>query len=433
MWGPNEAPDSDDAILCASLNHLLDTVTTELGFATGEPSLGNSLGSSWLLRRGRGSDMRAVGPATYLMIIRSLWIGLAVYALSGCAEVQMGYNVLTYDDTVADTANQLLLLNAVRASQHYPQSFTSVGQLVASPPVSGSIASTLNFANPGGLQTANLNPTINANPGYSQFALGNLNASEFMAAIRKPVPFQITQSFRGNPRWPHQLIELIYVQNYVLTEPDASFVDSSRKHACSAPANDSQARSCEKMADQIAEYTQRCGSEHFVDFNTRMREFHGDPRMYYNTPSNFCHFARFKIFLEEVGLVCNGKPGRGCPRRTERSPLDMIGYLGELIAAQNYIEEPFVPLVTIGYSTTTGFKFADVPLFEVKRGPPLGGAAVAVQHEGTTFYIPKPDFGSPTEARSLQTLDLVLQTVQAATHRKDLPSTLPSFGVISGK
>lgn len=376
--------------------------------------------------------MRAIGQAAYRTVIRSAWIGFAIYLLTGCAEVQMGYNVLTYDDTVADTANQLLLLNAVRASQHYPQSFTSVGQLLASPPVSASLAGTFNLANPGGLQTYNLNPSVNASAGYTQFSLGNLNASEFMEAIRKPVPKQITDSFLGNRSWPRQLLDLIYIKNFAVTESGDRFIDATRKSICSAPVNDFQINDCKTMNAQIAEYTQRC-TEHFVNSNTRMREFHADSTMYYNTPVNYCHFNRFRIFLEEARLVCDGKPGQGCPRWTVRSALDMIGYLGELIAAQNYIEEQFVPRVMIGISNTTGFKFIDVPLFEVRRGVPLGGAAVSVQHEGTTFYIPTPDFGSPMEARSLQTLDLVLQTVQAATHRKDLPSTLPSFGVISAK
>ncbi|MGY2932713.1 hypothetical protein ACVWZ6_002315 [Bradyrhizobium sp. GM6.1] len=128
--------------------------------------------------------------------IRSLYVALASCFLGGCAEVQMGYNVLTYDNAIADTANQLLLLNAVRASQHYPKSFTSVGQLAASPPISGSLASTLNFTSLAGLQTYSLNPSASAGAGYSQFSLGNLNAQKFMLAMRAPVRKEITAAFR---------------------------------------------------------------------------------------------------------------------------------------------------------------------------------------------------------------------------------------------
>jgi hypothetical protein len=108
----------------------------------------------------------------------------------------------------------------------------------------------------------------------------------------------------------------------------------------------------------------------------------------------------------------------------------MIDYLGQLIAAQNYIDDPFIPLMLYGLSVENSFDFVDVPIFVVRRGEPLGSAAVVVQHGGLTYYIPRPDFGSPREERSLQTLDLVLQTVQAATIAKDLPKPVPTVSVL---
>lgn len=353
--------------------------------------------------------------------------------LTACAPVQMGYNVLSYDETVADTANQLLLLNAVRASQHYPMSFTSVGSVVAGPPLSGSLGSTLNFSSISGLQTYNLNPAISASAGYSQFALGNLNVSNFMVAIRDPIPPKITQAFYDDPRWPRELIDLIYIQAYTPSNQIVGFVDSTRKSRCVAPVDTSTRTFCEKLYEHIETFSSRCG-EHFIRISVRLSEFRGDPRMYYNSAANYCHFERFRIFREELALVklrpCPPKTHVGCVPAMIRSASAMIGYLGELIAAQNYIDEPFMPLVMVGISVGTTFRFQDAPLFIVQRGASLGLAAVAVEHERATYHIPKPDYGSPTEARSLQTLDLVLQTVQAATHRDDLPATLPTFAVL---
>jgi hypothetical protein len=187
------------------------------------------------------------------------------------------------------------------------------------------------------------------------------------------------------------------------------------------------------LTAEIAEYATRC-STHFIDIDVRIREFRDDPSMYYNTAVNYCHYERFRIFAEEIRLIhfpiCTKKRVLGCVAAKVRSALDMIGYLGELIAAENYIDEPFVPLVLIGKSIGPGRKFIDVPLFVVNRGEPLGSAAVIIQHDRVTYYIPRPEFGSLAEARSLQTLELVLQTVQAATHREDLPATLPSFAVL---
>jgi hypothetical protein len=373
--------------------------------------------------------------AAYRIAIRSLYVGFAFCFLTGCAEVQMGYNVLSYDNAVADTANQLLLLNAVRASQHYPRSFTSVGDLAAGPPLSGNLASTLNFSALVGLQTYGLNPSASASAGYNQFGLGNLNAKKFMVAIRAPISKEITGSFRQSTGWPRQLLDLIYFQNFNPTEQIVRSVDSARKSKCRAPVTRPGTESrCERMNEQIDEFTSRCNA-HFIDVNVRIRDFRDDDRgIYYNTAVNYCHYSRFRIFLEEVRLVfypiCTEKPGPGCLPAKERSALEMIGYLGELIAAQNYIEEPFIPHVLYGRSVGPGYTLIDVPLFVVRRAEPLGSAAVAVQHDGATYYIPRPEFGSPTEERSLQTLELVLQTVQAATQPEDLPKTVPPVAVL---
>jgi hypothetical protein len=356
--------------------------------------------------------------------------GLAAAVLAGCSEVQMGYNVLTYDTAIADTANQLLLLNAVRASQRYPRSFTSVGQIQAAPPLSASLASTLTFSALAGLQGYNLNPSVQANGGYSQFSLGNLNAQTFMKAIRATVREEITKSFRDNPSWPRQLLDLIYLQSFSPTEQIVRLVDSARKSRCAAGGS-----FCERVGQQIADFSERCGSRHFIDPEIRIAEFRGDRHMYYNTASNYCHYARFRIFLEEVRMadlkLCpEDKPVPGCIKMKERSPLDMIGYLGELIAAQNYIEDAFVPLLLVGHSVETTREFVEVPLFVVERGEAGGNAAVSVRHDGMNYYIPRPQFGSRLEARSLQTLELVLQTVQAATSPDDLPKPVPSVALV---
>jgi hypothetical protein len=108
----------------------------------------------------------------------------------------------------------------------------------------------------------------------------------------------------------------------------------------------------------------------------------------------------------------------------------MIEYLGELIAAQLYLERPFLPSVLIGVSgERDGMTFEEIPLFVVQRGIGPVRPAVVVYHNGGLYSIPEPAFGSPKEAKSLQVLDLVLQTVRAATHREDLPK-IPSLGII---
>ena len=377
---------------------------------------------------------------------RMICVGLASYSLAACAEVQMDYNVLTYDSAIADSANQLLLLNAVRASQHYPRSFTSSGALVGGPPVTGGIGSTFNFNQFSSLQNFSLTPSITAGAGYSQFTLTNLNFQEFMTQMRKPVSDDIIKAFRKDPAWPRQLLDLIYYQRFRdVPEGVVSSTDSRRKFICATSTHPYDLTDCDDIMEQIAKYEAWSCDRHFSDPIERMRDFRNNPRTYYNTASNYCQFARFRIFLEEVRLVenwqqrqkkvvqhpiCLEDPKPGCLPADPRSALDMIGYLGELIAAQNYIERPFIPGVQFGAAVGTGFKFIDVPLFVVVRGEPLGNAAVIVRHNGVPYFIPRPDFGSMREERSLQTLELVLQTVQAATQQKDLPTAVPPVAVL---
>ena len=364
--------------------------------------------------------------------IQSLCGVIALCALSACAEVQMGYNVLTYDTAIADTANQLLLLNAVRASEHYPKSFTSTGGLVAGPPVSGSIQGTWNFTTLAGLQNYSLNPSTTASAGYTQFALGNLNAQKFMVAMRAPVNEKITKAFNDDTTWPRQVLQLVYYQAFFPTEEVIRTVDASRKSLCLAPTNGFSTSFCNRLTEQIEEFTSNC-NEHFVNVSVRIADFRNDRGIYYNSAVNYCHYNRFRIFLGELWLtrypICLKRAPR-CLLAKERSPLEMISYLGELIAAQNYIEKPFTPRVTYGGSASTSVDFVDVPLFVVIRGEAVEGAAVSVRHNGTNWFIPRPNFGSPREERSLQTLDLVLQTVQAATQQNDLPTTVPPVAVV---
>jgi hypothetical protein len=363
-------------------------------------------------------------------------IACAVW-LTGCAEAQMRYNVRNYDAAIADVENKSILLNAVRASQRYPMSFTSAGEVSAIPPVSGSLSSTLNFTRAEGLASFDLNPKIDANAGYQTFQLGNLNSDKFTQLLRGRVPPAILESFKGSG-WPGELLELIYVQEIEPPlERPVSLVDRERKARCVTRRTERDDKLCSAIDRNIALFASRCTKHagHFYNIEQRMHDLHEDRGFYYNTPATFCHFMRFKILLEEIRLlhldVLCTKPGPRCVRVKYRSALQMIQYLGALIAAQLYIESPFIPSVLYGYSTPDGdYQYRELPLFVVRSG---GGerAAVSVYHDGNIYYIPQPVFGSPSEDRSLQTLDLVLQTVRASTQRDFIPKVPTTVAVIN--
>jgi len=374
---------------------------------------------------------RARKPAVSLAVVSGL-------AAAGCSQVQMGYNVLSYDAAIADTANQQLLLNAVRASQHYPKSFTQPGNLKATPPVTGNFDSAFNLTRIDGLTTYGFTPKLAVDGGYNEFSLNNLNFDEYMTRIRSEIKPAITQRFEQNRNWPGQLRDLLYIQEFKLSEQEVRFIDSRRKTICLHATTRSLIQRCKTLNDQIAEFANECedARSHFFSLPDRIDRVRKDRGIYFNSAANFCHYNRFRILLEEVHIttkICSKAQQFGCVQVVRRTPLDMIGYLGDLIAAQNYRSERFVPKVIVGISVGSDFEFHDVPLFDVRIGAPTVPASVLVMHEGIPYYIPRPDFGSPDEARSMQTLDLVLQTVQAATKGEDVPKTSQTVTTIPAK
>jgi hypothetical protein len=375
---------------------------------------------------------------TLFRLHRYLFLSLALLA-GGCAATQMRQNVMSYDDALAVSANEMLLLNAVRSSQRYPMSFASVGQIYGAPQLAGSLGGQMNFTDAVGFTTATLTPSVSTiGPGYSQFTLDNLNSKEFMDRMRRPVDRDIIKSFLDS-NWPKELVRLVYVQSL---NPDAAKVeamDRKRRSACAAPRDERASRLCAVLDEDTAAYGARC-SGHFSSTQARLQAFRDDPDSYYNSVASACHFLRFQIVLREARLLqiepCPPeKPGPGCLRAKYRSALQMVQYLGDLIAAQHYIEAPFVPTVLIGHSTIEGsYEFVRAPLFEVRRDPAgLALAAVRVRHADGLYYIPRPDFGAPAEARSLQALDLVLQSIRAATFKTDLPKGATPVNLVGGK
>jgi len=122
---------------------------------------------------------------------------------------------------------------------------------------------------------------------------------------------------------------------------------------------------------------------------------------------------KFQYTLRMIRLLDkNAFPGK------PRSPEGIFHYLGELIAAQNYSPQPYTPMTFV----EAGGKRRLVKLFVVERGV-SANAAVQVFFNGEGFHIPRPQFGSVDEERSLQVLDLASQAIVMATSKDSLPKT----------
>ncbi|MFZ1101630.1 MAG: hypothetical protein WAN86_01925, partial [Hyphomicrobiaceae bacterium] len=118
-------------------------------------------------------------------------------------------------------------------------------------------------------------------------------------------------------------------------------------------------------------------------------------------------FVFDKIFVENCkrASLCTRKAGHYILKEKQveflfRSPERMVRYLGDLVSAQSYGPERFVPRA---FDPERQEVFT---LLTVKRGtPPAGDAAVSIRDpDGEIFYIPRQNLDLPKRDLSLETL-----------------------------
>jgi hypothetical protein len=329
-------------------------------------------------------------------------LGSALAALCGCTRAELESKAEAYNSAIADSNNQQILLNAVRASQRAPMSFVSFGDVAASPTFSGSAAGTFNF-DPFGLTTYALNPTMNVGGGFTSFGMSNLNSGEFMKAVQKPLDPAIVQYF-NDLKFPEELTLLVFVQSYVVSRAQYDRIANAVKAKCASRADPRTEEICRRLDDDRAAF-EDAGCQDFPE---------SDPMTVLNTGRELCSMNVFQTFIRRLRLLHLSLKFR------TRSVQGMLYYLGELIAAQNYSAQPYSPTLFVEAEGRRRL----VPLFVVRRGfPAPGQSAVTVFYQGEAFYIPRPEVGTADEARSLQVLDLISQAMAAATSKGDLPKT----------
>jgi hypothetical protein len=356
---------------------------------------------------------------THCVVRAALFVLLVGGLSAGCTRVELETKAEAYNSAIAGSNNEAILLNAVRASQRAPMSFVSLGQVLSTPTFAGASVGTFNFDTliRGGLTTYTLAPTANVGGGFQSFTMNNLNMDKFMARMRQPIKVKLIQYF-VDLGWPEELTELLFIASVKVRPEVRGSIERAAIAKCNAPPDESR-------TEKICEAIRRLITE---------RQLAGcyerdDSAIIFNSARDICKMAKFQIFLRSSRLLrIRALKQQRYFDYVPHTALGMLYYLGELVAAQNYSERPYVPGVLVGTSTVGDIV---VPLFVVRRGLPAPGeSAVRVNYNGEIFYIPQPDLGAVDEARSLQVLDFVSQVISAQTVDGDIPkiSTISTIG-----
>ncbi len=333
--------------------------------------------------------------------LRLAALGVAIATCVSCTRAELVHKADAYDAAIWDSNNRQILANALRASQRAPMSFVALGEVTANPAVSGSTAGTFSFI-PSGLSAYSLNPAVNYNGGFTSFQMSNLNQNAFAEKMREPMKQNIIDYFERE-KWPKELVQLVLVQSITLTPGEFFDILRRRQQRCALPPDNRSKEICDIINEDLAFY-QTCPHRH------------EDNPVFLNTARERCAMTRYQILVRSMRLL----EYRG-GKRAYRSGEGILYYLGELIAAQLYSSQPYMPMVMLEASDQ---QYYLMRLFVVERGspgPPL--AAVQVNFNGEDFFIPRPQLGDLREDRSLQLLDMATTAIVLATNPKSLPKS----------
>ncbi len=333
--------------------------------------------------------------------LRWLGLGAAIATCVSCTRAELVHKADAYDAAIWDSNNRQILANALRASQRAPMSFVALGEVSANPVVSGSTAGIFNVI-PGGLSTYSFNPTVNYGGGFATFNMSNLNQNKFAATMREPIKQNIVDYFERE-KWPKELVQLVLTHSITLTPGQFFDVVRRRQQRCALPPDDRSKEICAFIEDDLAFY-QTCPHRHDTS------------PVFFNTARERCAMTRYQIMARSLRLL-----EYRSARRDNRSGEGILHYLGELIAAQLYSSQPYMPTVMLEASDQ---KHHLMRLFVIERGNPGAPvAAVQVNFNGEDFFVPRPQLGDIEEDRSLEVLDMAATAITLATNPESLPKS----------
>jgi len=400
-----------------------------------------------------------------------------VVFLSACTKMEIENHSLQFNEAVGTLENQLLLLNAVRASKDYPVRFTKLNSYTGTSRWDGTYAPDVPFPLSPDRQYKVL-PSFKFSPGINNMQLADLNTAEAQRALKTNIDFNAWYYFLRSG-WDEEVVNNIAIERVSIHERIFKLLVSNAERYCRQHADDTDCR-------RIAEIMRNCSRGSTIQDAFTVRRFNGQRlAVFFNRPAYPCVHERFQVALTllhlsgfslkphtrrfqakepttaikkgtkldsvdvNVNVSVGEKPSSGAKtnnivsfndrRLTElvdfmlqrrdldrvgvnpfeislRSPESMVRFLGEVVASELYVKKAHVV-------TVISEDGAEVPLFLVQQGG-VGLQPVAVSivgPEGERFSIPRPEHGAKDRHRSLQSLAFVEEVMGAAISLKALP------------
>jgi len=226
---------------------------------------------------------------------------LTVLLFGGCSQVQLVHQVSEHNEALELSGNQVVLLNAIRASKGYPYYFTYLGDMQGKDAVNATVD-----ASPTALTTfANHQqhrffgrPSVALNNGFSTFNVSNANSDEFALNLIKPLTAE-QASVLVNSDWPTEHLLMLILKRIGLAEQDFELLKENIEARCHTPA-EGLMQLCNLVIDAI----RRCG---FPEPDTVFEAEHRSVRKriynFRNNPEENCAFEQFQVAIRAIVLA----------------------------------------------------------------------------------------------------------------------------------
>lgn len=387
-----------------------------------------------------------------MMAIRLIFALGAALALSGCLSMRtpMTDFATDYNRVIADTRNEMILLNIVRSMRREPTHYSALGSINGNVSVSASAGAGLSGIIDDIDASASTGISVRSGPSFSVVPL---SSSDFSRGILRPIEADVVRLF-SEQGWGSQILiplfveriecggrtyvndpreygsggpvaggrnlrrEEIFALRFTVAEQQQDSINQRARMTINIDDSDAIGRLLDEFADDYSVQLHQVRREG-ADGET-VRDLHVD--VYDRTFGELAIEARD----DTAAALCGASDGSGIVARgtqiTLRSVEGVVYYLGELMRSGTALTSPDFE---IGGAARRGQH-----VFRIFRSPPPEGYSVHVNHRGEDFFVADGygvSAGDGREDRTIQVIALINQLIALQTSNEALersPSTL---------
>ncbi|MBC2776943.1 hypothetical protein [Parasphingopyxis marina] len=354
------------------------------------------------------------------------WIAAAAAmatTLTGCASMRtpMTEFATDYNRVIADTSNEMILLNIVRASRGEPTHYSALSSVSGNLAIEGTAGADLSGIIDDIDGGAEIGVSVRSAP---SFQIIPLNTADFATGILRPVEPNVVALFLSQG-WNENLLAALLVESVSCggityyndlrgdedRNPDRLYLDPDQTFGLGFETTD---------GGNTNEPIISMGADQATSLGMVLENLTDDYRVTVRRDDEGkAIFDVFQRSQQTLNITLSGSSRlTGCAV-TALSPDDyelrsvegVIYYLGEILRSGG------------GEMRTPG---GDI-VFRVPNSAPAGGHAIHVSHEGQSFFVEPANPGQRPRNRSSQVISLITQLIALQTASDALersPSTL---------